>query len=272
MLMFIAIPIVYSIGLSFFNWDMVRPNPKFIGFDNYTKLFANSAFYKSFGLTLLFALMTVPTTLCIALGFAFMLDKGSKATKLFYRSAFISPMLTSTVAISIVWIFIFHPDYGLANDVLRSIGLDTVRFLNDPATALPSLAVMSIWKAMGFSVIVLLAGIQSIPGEVEEAAKVDGAGMWRTLLQIKLPLLTPSIFLLLILSTIDQFQTFTIVDVMTKGGPAKSTELIVSHLYHYGFERFQMGYASSIAVFILLFTLFMTIVQMQVMNKRVHYQ
>lgn len=270
--MFVAVPIVYSIGLSFLNWDMVRPNPKFIGLDNYSKLFASPGFYKSLSLTLLFALITVPTTLCIALGFAFMLDRGSNWTKLFYRSAFISPMLTSTVAISVVWIFIYHPDYGLANDIFQSLGLNPIRWLNDPATSLVSLAVMSIWKGMGFSVIVLLAGIQSIPGEIEEAARVDGAGMWRTLLQIKLPLLTPSIFLLLILSTIDQFQTFTIVDVMTKGGPAKSTELIVSHLYHFGFERFQMGYASAIAVFILLFTLLMTIVQMQVVGKRVHYQ
>lgn len=269
---FVVIPIFYSICLSFLSWDMMRPNAKFVGLGNYIKLLTSPDFFHSLSITFLFALLTVPSSLLIALCFSFLLDKGANWSKLLYRSAFISPMLTSTVAISVVWIFIYQPDYGLANEVLGWFGAHPLRWLNSPDTALISLAIMSVWKGLGFSVIVLLAGIQSIPADIEEAARVDGAGLWRTVFGIKLPLLTPSIFLLMILTTIDQFQTFSQVDVMTRGGPAKSTELIVAHLYHYGFERFQMGYASSIAVFILLFTLLMTLIQMQVVGKRVHYQ
>ncbi|MCI3919098.1 sugar ABC transporter permease [Paenibacillus sp. TRM 82003] len=272
LLVFVVIPIAYSIRLSFFSWDMLRPNPTFIGADNYAKLLQNPDFYNSLYKTLLYAALTVPTAIGAAVFFAFLLDKGLKPLMHLYRSFFFTPIVASTVAVSVVWLYIYHPDYGLANKLLDTLGLEPLRWLNDSKTALLSLAIMAVWKNLGFCVVICLAGLQSIPTDLEEAAKVDGANLATIVFRIKLPLLTPTLFLLLILQTIEQFQTFTQIDVMTGGGPARSTELIVKHLWGYAFERFQMGYASAIAVVILLVTLLLTVLQMAVVGRKVHYQ
>ncbi|MDF2958359.1 MAG: ABC-type sugar transport system, permease component [Paenibacillus sp.] len=269
---FVMIPIFYSAGLSFFSWDMLRPNPTFVGLENYERMFTNEEFYQSLKLTFLFAFITVPASLAAALFFALLLDRGAKKLMVLIRSMFFMPMVTSTVAISVVWMFIFHPDYGLMNEFLGWFGFEPLRWLNDAKTALLSLSVMSVWKSIGYCVIIFLAGLQSIDNQVLEAAKVDGATNWQTVFKVKLPLLTPSLFLLLILQTIDQFQTFSQVDVMTQGGPAKSTELIVVQLYHYAFELFQMGYASAISMIIFGVVLLLVLLQMLLLGKRVHYQ
>ncbi|NOU92746.1 ABC transporter permease subunit [Paenibacillus sp. LMG 31456] len=269
---FVVIPIFYSAGLSLLSWDMMRPAPTFIGLDNYVNLFQNDSFYNTLFRTLLYAVMTVPASMILALGFALLLDKGLRWVLTVYRSLFFAPIVTSTVAISVVWMFIYHPDYGLANELMKWLGFEPLRWLNDSDTALISLAIMAIWKHIGFCVIIYLAGLQGIPSDVEEAAKVDGAGLVRILFSIKLPLLTPTIFFLLIYLTIEQLQTFTQIDVMTKGGPAGSTELIVMHLWNYAFERFQMGYASAIAMVLLGIILLLTWIQMRFVGSKVHYQ
>ncbi|TDF97950.1 carbohydrate ABC transporter permease [Paenibacillus piri] len=272
LLVFVIVPIFYSAGLSLFSWDMMRPSPLFIGLDNYMNLFQNKSFYNSLLRTLLYAVMTVPASMILSLGFALLLDKGLRLALSIYRSLFFAPIVTSTVAISVVWMFIYHPDYGMANAVLKWVGLEPLRWLNDSRTALISLAIMAIWKHIGFCVVIYLAGLQGIPTDIEEAAKMDGAGLTRILLSIKLPLLTPTVFFLLIYLTIEQLQTFTQIDVMTKGGPAGSTELIVMHLWNYAFERFQMGYASAIAMVLLGIILLLTWVQMRLVGRKVHYQ
>lgn len=269
---FVLIPVLYSAGLSLYSWDMLRPTPTFVGVDNYQRLFTNEEFYHSLKITFLFAAMTVPLSMLIALIFALLLDQGSKKLMITYRSMFFAPMVTSTVAISVVWMFIFHPDYGLANAIIESFGFKPLRWLNDTNTSLMSLAIMSIWKTLGYNVIILLAGLQNTDSSVLEAAKVDGANKWQVVTRIRIPLLTPSLFLLLILLTIEQFQTFTQVNVMTKGGPAKSTELVVVQLYHYAFELFQMGYASAISMVIFAIVLLLVVLQMIVVGRKVHYQ
>ncbi|TBL71387.1 carbohydrate ABC transporter permease [Paenibacillus thalictri] len=272
LLVFVVIPIFYSAGLSTFSWDMMRPQPTFIGLENYTNLLQSEGFYNSLGRTFLYAILTVPASMAVSLIFAFLLDKGVRWAMTMYRSFFFAPIVTSTVAISVVWMFIYHPDYGTANSILKSIGIAPLRWLNASDTALISLAIMAVWKHVGFCVVIYLAGIQAIPSDLEEAAKVDGAGLFRILFQIKLPLLTPTVFFLLIYLTIEQLQTFTQIDVMTKGGPAESTELIVMHLWKYAFERFQMGYASSIAMVMLGIILLLTWIQMWLVGRKVHYQ
>ncbi|WP_248927998.1 carbohydrate ABC transporter permease [Paenibacillus hamazuiensis] len=269
---FVVIPIGYSACLSLFSWDMMRPSPTFVGFDNYVHLFGNPAFYSTLTRTLLYTVLTVPAAMTISLAFAILLDKGVRSLITIYRTLFFAPIITSTVAISVVWMFIYHPDYGLANSVLQSLGLQPLKWLNASSTALLSLAIMAVWKQIGFCVIIYLAGLQGIPAELEEAAKVDGAGRYRVLASIKLPLLTPTVFFLVVYLTIEQLQTFAQVDVMTKGGPAGSTELIVMHLYNYAFERFQMGYASAIAMVLLVIILLLTWVQMRSAGRKVHYQ
>lgn len=269
---FVLIPICYSAGLSLFSWDMLRPHPTFIGLENYQKLFTNEEFYHSLKITFQFAAMTVPLSMLIALIFALLLDKGAQKLLVLYRSMFFAPMVTSTVAISAVWMFIFHPDHGVANAIIESFGFPALRWLNDANTSLISLAIMSVWKMLGYNIIILLAGLQITDSSVLEAAKIDGANEFQIIRRIRIPLLTPSIFLLLILLTIEQFQTFTQVNVMTKGGPAKSTELIVVQLYHYAFELFQMGYASAISMVIFVIVLILVLIQMLVVGRKVHYQ
>lgn len=269
---FVVVPFFYSMWLSLLSWDMMRPAPTFIGLDNYVNLFQSDGFYNTMFRTLLYALMTVPVAMVLALVFALLLDKGRLWALTIYRSFFFAPIVTSTVAISVVWMFIYHPDYGMANTLLQWLGIAPLRWLNDSDTALISLAVMAIWKHIGFCVIIYLAGLQGIPNDLEEAAKVDGAGLMRILYSIKLPLLTPTIFFLMIYMTIEQLQTFAQIDVMTKGGPAGSTELIVMHLWNYAFERFQMGYASAIAMVLLGFILLLTWIQMRLVGSKVHYQ
>lgn len=269
---FVVIPILYSTGLSFFSWDMLRPHPTFVGLDNYTRLLSNAEFYHSLRITFLFAVMTVPGSILISIVFALLLDKGSKKLMIAYRSMFFAPMVTSTVAISTVWMFIYHPDHGLANSVLETFGLTPLHWLNDEQTSLISVAIMSAWKMLGYNVIILLAGLQNSDPGILEAARIDGAGELRIITKIRIPLLMPSIFLLLILLTIEQFQTFAQVNVMTQGGPAKSTELIVVQLYHYAFEQFQMGYASAISMIIFVVVLALVLLQMLLVGRKVHYQ
>jgi ABC-type sugar transport system permease subunit len=272
LLIFVVIPIAYSAWLSLVSWDMMRPQPTFTGLDNYMNLFQNADFYNSLARTLLYAVLTVPTSMILSFGFALLLDRGIRWTLAIYRTLFFAPLVTSTVAISVVWMYMYHPDYGTANALLKDLGLQPLRWLNDSSTALLSLAIMAVWKHIGFCVVIFLAGLQGIPSDVEEAAKVDGAGLLRIVASIKLPLLTPTAFFLLIYLTIEQLQTFTQIDVMTKGGPAGSTELIVMHLYHYAFERFQMGYASAIAMVLLGIILLLTWIQMRFIGRNVHYQ
>lgn len=272
LLVFVIIPILYSAGLSLFSWDMMRPDPTFVGLDNYSSLLTNEKFYKSVGRTFLYAILTVPASMALSLGFALLLDKGLRLTMTIYRSFFFAPIVTSTVAISVVWMYIYHPDYGTANSILGWLGLEPLRWLNASDTALLSLALMAVWKQTGFCVVIYLAGLQAIPPDLEEAAKVDGAGMWRIIYAVKLPLLTPTVFFLMIYLTIEQLQTFTQISVMTGGGPAESTELIVMHLWKYAFERFQMGYASAIAIAMLVIVLLLTWLQMTFVGRKVHYQ
>ncbi|MFC5449378.1 carbohydrate ABC transporter permease [Paenibacillus aestuarii] len=270
--LFVIIPIIYCFWLSFYSWDMLRPNPSFIGLDNYRRLFTDEEFYMTLKRTFLYAFMTVPSSMLLGLIFALLLDKGGKAWLIAYRSVFFAPMVTSAVAVSIVWMWIYHPDHGLMNALLKPLGIGPYRWLNDEQTSLVSLAIMAVWKTAGYCVILYLAALQSIDPHLEEAARIDGATSWHIVLKIKIPLIAPMTLLMLILQTIEQFQTFTQVNVMTQGGPAQSTELLVVQLYHYAFEAFQMGYASTIAITIFIIILALTLLQMVVIGRRVHYQ
>ncbi|WP_146071714.1 carbohydrate ABC transporter permease [Cryobacterium sp. Y50] len=268
---FSVFPILYSFVLSVFSWDMLTSGPRFVGLDNYSDLLTSGELYRSLSLTAVYTIITVGPSMALGLIFAVLLDQNINAISV-YRSFFFAPLMTSTVAISVVWLWIYHPDYGLMNEALGFLGASPVKWLNDPNTALLALAIMSVWKNIGFCVVLYLAGLQSIAPNVVEAATMDGAGFWRVVRSIKVPLLGPTSFLLIILLTIDQFQTFAQVDVMTQGGPAGATTLIVPLLWEHAFELFQMGYASAIAVVLFVIVMLLTLVQMFIVGRRVNYQ
>ena len=166
------------------------------------------------------------------------------------------------VAISVVWLFIYNPQYGLLNTVLGALGIAPVRWLNEPASALPSLALIAIWRMLGYSTVVYLGGIQNISDEINEAARIDGANTLQTVWHITVPLVSPTTFMLLILNSIEVLKMFTTINVMTDGGPAKATQNLVVMLYEYAFRRYQLGYASAIALILFALILIVNLVQM----------
>ncbi len=259
---FTLIPIVFSLGLSFFRWDMMRPQPRFLGGDNFVRLVRDPAFHNVLANTLLYAVGTVGPSVAVSLVLALFLNRRLRG-RVWFRSAFFAPVVTSTVAVSLVWSWIYHPQVGLLNAALGAVGIGPVRWLADPATALWAIVGLSVWKSVGYNMILFLAGLQNLPGEVAEAARVDGASGWRLHRDVTLPLLRPTLFFVLVVATIDAMQVFTQVDVMTQGGPARSTEMVVTYLFYRAFRTYEMGYASAIA-----WGLFVVIVGLTVAQSR----
>lgn len=262
-------PMARNIVLSFTHWDMVTADPRFIGLGNYAELFSDLDFYKSLQVTLLYSVGFIPISLALGLGLAVLMTKKSPLS-IFSRTAFFAPTVTSMVAMSAVWMFIYHPQYGALNSLLGVFGIDPVRWLNSTDTALLSLVMMNIWKRFGFCTVVYLSALLNVSEEMQEAAKIDGANSWQIFTKIKMPLVSPSTFMLVILMTIESFQVFTQINVMTGGGPNFSTTNLVTYMYGQAFDQFRVGYGSAVAVVLLLLILLVNAVQMY-FEKYVHY-
>ncbi len=268
---FIYLPVVYAFGLSFFRWRILRGEPTFIGLANYEFLLTSEDFWQAMWNTVYFALGSIPTGMALALFIAILLNRPLRGLAL-YRTAYFLPTITSLVAVSVVWLWIYHPDVGLMNYLLNLFGLPSVRWLNEPRSAMPALILLGIWRGLGYNVVIYLAGLQNIPQHLYEAAKIDGANRWQLFRHITWPLLTPTTFFILIIAVINSFQAFTQIHVMTQGGPLGSTTVIVYYLYQQAFQQFNMGYGSAIAVVLFLIILGLTLIQVKVLGPRVHYQ
>lgn len=266
--LFTLYPMISSIITSFYNWNLTSKK-KFIGLYNYQKLFGSPEIYETIWRTLEYALIVLPVTLVLGFLLAILLKKKSRPN-VFYRTLLFTPRVSSMVAISVVWLFIYNPQYGLLNTVLGSLGLAPVRWLNETATALPSIALIAIWRMLGYSTVVYLGGIQNISEEINEAARIDGANAFQTMWHITMPLVSPTTFMLLILNSIEVLKMFTTINVMTNGGPAKATQNLVVMLYEYAFRRYQLGYASAIALVLFLLILIVNLVQMA-LERYVNY-
>lgn len=268
---FTYFPVVYAFGISFFKWRILRGEPTFFGLGNYELLFTSEDFWQAMWNTLYFAMGSIPTGMAIALLIAIVLNRPLRGLAI-YRTAFFLPTITSLVAVSIVWLWIYHPDVGLMNYILKMFGLSSVRWLNAPQSAMPALIILGIWRGLGYNIIIYLAGLQNIPQHLYEAAKIDGANRWQLFRHITWPLLTPTSFFILIIAIINSFQSFTQIHVMTQGGPIGSTTVIVYYLYQQAFQQFNMGYGSAIAMVLFAIILGLTVIQMKLLGPRVHYQ
>lgn len=268
---FVYFPVLYAAWLSLWRWRILRGEPTFIGLDNYTFLFSSEDFWQAMWNTFYFAAGSIPTGMAIALVIALLLNRPLRGLAI-YRTAYFLPTITSLVAVSIVWLWIYHPDVGLANYLLNLVGLPSVRWLNAPQSAMPALIILGIWRGLGYNVIIYLAGLQNIPQHLYEAAKIDGANRWQLFRHVTWPLLTPTSFFIFIIAIINSFQSFTQVDVMTQGGPIGSTTVIVYYLYKQAFQQFTMGYGSAIAMVLFAMILGLTLIQIKVLGPRVHYQ
>ncbi len=263
-------PLVYSLYLSFFKWNMISPIKEFIGFDNYIKMFNDPVWWQASRNTLYLAGGTVFIKLALALGLALLLNQRLAGRSL-YRAVIFSPTFTTSVAVAMVWTWIFDPFYGLLRVPLNMVGLASPRWLSDIAWTIPAIIIVSIWNGLGYDMVIFLAGLQGIPIDLYEAARVDGASGWQLFRNITLPLLSPTTFFLLITSVIGAFKTFDIVSVMTAGGPMNSSNVYIYYLYQNAFRWFKVGYASAQAVIFFIVILAITLFQVKLSRRWVHY-
>jgi multiple sugar transport system permease protein len=248
---FLALPIVAALALSFTSFglrDLQNPiGTTFVGLENYADMFADPKFWKSLGNTAYFVVVGVPLTLVLGLVIANALSRGITRFRTAFRVGYYLPVITSIVAIAIVWRFLLNPDVGLINMLLKNVGIDGPAWLANPTLAMPSIIAMAVWRNVGFAMVVFIAGMQAIPAVLYEAAAIDGAGRWKAFRYVTLPMLRPTILFMLVITTIGYLQLFEEPFVMTDGGPLDATLSVTMYMYQQGFEFFHQGYASAIA-------------------------
>jgi multiple sugar transport system permease protein len=248
---FLALPILAALVLSFTSFglrDLQNPiGTTVVGLQNYIDLLADPKFWKSLGNTVYFVVVGVPLTLIFGLLIASALSRGITKFRTAFRVGYYLPVITSIVAIAVVWRFLLNPDVGLINVLLRNIGIGGPAWLANPALAMPSIIAMAVWRNLGFAMVVFVAGLQAIPAVLYEAASIDGAGRWQAFRYVTLPMLRPTILFMLVITTIGYLQLFEEPFVMTDGGPLDATLSVTMYMYQQGFEFFHQGYASAIA-------------------------
>ena len=268
---FLAAPVAASMVLSFTDFglrDLRNPlGTDFVGLQNYQALLEDPKFRKAIVNTAYFVIVGVPLTLLLGLGAALALDRGIRHFRTVFRVGYYLPVVTSIVAIAVVWRFVLNPDQGLVNLLLAQVGIDGPSWLAEPALAMPSIIAMAAWRNLGFAMIVFIAGLQTIPAQLYEAASIDGAGRWQAFRHVTLPLLRPTILFLVVVTTIGYLQLFEEPFVMTEGGPLDQTLSISMYMYQQGFEFFNQGYAAAIAWILFILVAIVAVVQFRLLRS-----
>ncbi|HEY7030718.1 MAG TPA: sugar ABC transporter permease [Thermomicrobiales bacterium] len=261
---FLAAPLVYSFYISFNKWSMLK-DPVWLGLDNYRRIFDDDIFYRSLRNTIVFTVLFVPLVTVISLGTAVLLNQGIRAKGIFKALIFI-PVITPSVVVGVVWTYVYQPDLGLLNELLRNLHLPTSLWLGSQQLALPALVAVTIWQRFGWFMILFLAGLQDIPVELKEAAALDGASSRQSFLHVTVPLLRPTVVLVTVLAAISAFQVFDLVFIMTEGGPAYATQTLSYYIYTKAFRNFDMGYAAAMSYVLFVVLLVLTLFQMKVLR------
>lgn len=259
-------PMIWSARASFWDYSLLGGFKKMIGFDNYTRLFQDKYFWMSMVVTLKFMLMYVPSVVALALALAVFANQ-KKPGMGAIRAIIYIPVVTSFVVVSIIWGMLLNKDVGLINGIIQSLGLERVAFLSSKTNALPTIAVISIWKNVGYSVIILVAGLKGIDTSFYEAAIVDGANAWQRFWKITIPMISRQLMFVVVWATLGAFQVFIPVATLTQGGPSRSTNVIVYYIYSKAFQFSEMGYASAMSVILLIFMLVISIGQMRMFKR-----
>ncbi len=271
MALFLIGPVGAVIGMSLTDYQLGARSWSFIGLDNYSALAGDAVFWKSLGNTLLYAAIVVPASFALGLGVALLIEAG-RSFRAFYRAVFFVPVMATLIAMAISWEFMLHAQFGLINLTLISLGFAPQAWLANPDLALPTLAVIGIWQAFGFNMVLFLAGLVSIPRPLYDAAAMDGAdGAFERFRLVTWPMLGPVSMFVLVISAIRSFQVFDTVHVLTKGGPSKATEVLLYSMYAEGFEFFRSGVAAAIATVFLVIVLALTLLKARAADRRVHY-
>jgi ABC-type sugar transport systems, permease components len=265
---FFFLPVAAALLLSFTDFDIYALGNleylRFVGLKNYVELVQNPLFWKALGNTFYFVLVGGPLSVVVSLGAALLVNAKLVRFKGFFRTAFFIPVVTTLVAVSVVWRYLYHPRYGLLNYGLGLLGIDPIDWLSDPSWAMPAIILMAIWKNFGYNMIIFIAGLQSIPEHLYEAAKIDGANAYQRFKHVTLPMLSPTFLFVGIVTMIGYFQLFAEPYVMTQGGPSNSTLSIVLLMYEEGFRWWNMGYAAAVAFVLFIIILVATILQLKI--------
>ena len=264
------LPIVVSFFLSFTDWDALGA-PNLVGLRNFAQLAHDPTFFRALWNTVYYTVVSVPLGMVLSLGLAMALNRAIPGVG-FYRTLVLIPVISSTVATALLWGLMLDPYIGLANHLLRLVGLPASGWLTDTKMAMPSIILMSVWKGLGYNMVLFLAGLQGIPTELREVARIDGANRWKEFVHITLPMLSPTTFFVLVISVISSFQVFDQTWVLTKGGPQEATITLVYYVYQTGFQQLRMGYASAIAYVLFFMTLIVVMIQWTTQRRWVYYQ
>ncbi|AOZ94528.1 glycerol-3-phosphate ABC transporter permease [Paenibacillus crassostreae] len=268
---FLFYPLIKSVYLSMYLTDPRGRVAQFVGLKNFTDLLSSELFYKSITNTLSFILLTVPTGIILAMLLAAIAQNRLRGIFLF-RFIFSLPMAISVGTGSIIWMILYHPTLGVFNYFLTLMNATPIHWLTDPKWALISISIMTVWMNLGFQFIVLLSGMQSVPEDIYDSAKIDGSGSFRTFFKLTLPLITPSLFFVAVVSMIGAFQSFGQINILTKGGPMNSTNVMVFNIYQDAFVNYRFGVGSAQALILFTIILILTLIQFKFLEKKVHYQ
>ena len=262
------IPIVVAFVLSFFDWNGFS-SPVFTGLQNFKEVFTDPDTAIAIKNTLLYSVIYVPCSIVLSLGLAMLLNKAWG--KMFYRAVFFLPQIVTSVGIAVVWSWIYQPQFGILNMILKFFGIQGKEWLRDPSTAMGAVIVMSIWWGLGYNIVLFLAGLQNVPRTYVDAAKIDGANERQVFFNITVPLISPTTLLVTITTMINAFQVFDQMFLLTSGGPAKKTYTMAIHIYQTAFKSYELGKASTAALILFFVVVAVSVIQFKLSDKWVHY-
>lgn len=264
-------PILNMGYLSLFKWDLISPKMQFVGLQNFQALFADQQFWQTFVNTVIYTLFVVGLGVTLGLFVAVYLKEHTK-TNGFIQAVIFSPYVVSLASVALLWMWIMNKDYGLLNSILGFFDIGAVDWLGDSHVALVSLILISVWKSVGYDALILVSAIQGIPAHLYEAARLDQASPWTTFRKITLPMISPTLFFLVVVDAIASLKVFETIQIMTAGGPQNATNTLVFSLYQYGFQFNKVGYAAAIGVVLLALIAVFAIVYFKLLSNRVHYR
>ena len=267
---FWSYPILRSMLLSLTDWDYMSPSYSFVGLSNYVALFKDTRFYSALWNTFVFGIGTVIPTIIGGMILALLLQKAFRGDGIFKFILF-SPWITPTVAISIVWTWIYEPDVGIANHVLKFFHLPALQWINSSSTAMLAVIIVTVWKSLGYAMIFYITALEKVPKELYEANALDGANSWQRFRDVTLPCISPTTFFLVIITMVNSLQAYDQIQILTQGGPSGSTRTLLYMYYQLGFEEFNMGQATAVAMILILITVMLSLIQFVVSKKWVHY-
>ncbi|WP_143524540.1 carbohydrate ABC transporter permease [Roseburia sp. 499] len=270
LIVFWIYPILRSIYISFTDWDYMSPNYNFVFFDNFIALFKDQRFYDVLWNTVVFTIGTLIPTIVLGLLLALLMQKSFKGSGIIKFILF-SPWVTPTVAVSIVWTWIYDPSSGIANAILDFLGLPGLQWIKSSQTAMIAVIIVTVWKSLGYAMIFYLSALEKVPKELYEASGMDGAKSWQRFRDVTIPCISPTTFFLMIITMVNSLQAYDQIQILTQGGPSGSTRTLLYMYYQLGFEEFNMGQATAVAIVLILITVLLSVVQFTGSKKWVHY-